>query len=654
MVREIKTTLALDGEKKFKEAMADAAREMRVIKADLKAVSAEFSATDDAQKYYAQRTELLNQKIKQQTEIVNALDRAVKDSAAKYGKAAEETDGYRIKLSNATAELFKMRREAEDAARELEELGRDSDKIGRQIENGIGDAAEEVSESLDGMFAKVARDVNALKGNIAIQTTMDVGNMVIDGINAVTDFVNENTELNRQLSIAKHNVEKYDFSWQDALSLMYRASAITGNMDGAMEAISNLVGAGYKTEDLLASTVDALLGVFLTTGGSLSFESLAEDFRASVVSRVPTGTYSEVLEEVLEGIAIEEVEKALKGAKDSEEAIQIALSYLTRGGMQTETRTYEERNKELIEAQIKNQELAVAWAELADEITPIVTKITEAMIGVVNTLSDFVAWAKGIEWPEDLQLPENMTVGQGWNEIKAAKENGVTTLEMLNLLQLPEETEKVGIEKWAEKFLEWRKKVFDSVSDFNRNMDEKILNWFLPDAGAEELESQWAIQGEQDAQTYWDSFGAAFESSEYADVYRNAFEQLGVDTSTTEAEEAGAETGQAVVDGMESAAESADIAGQNISTALGNGIAAAAPGALQNAMDLVSQMNDVLGMVAVPWYMLPTQFQIPTPQGGGGSVPVGIDIDGQRVGEVLYDSISRAGGRAVMNTMLVK
>ena len=612
MVREIKTTLALDGEKKFKEAMADAAREMRVIKADLKAVSAEFSATDDAQKYYAKRTELLNQKIKQQTEIVNALDRAVKESAAKYGKAAKETDGYRIKLSNATAELFKMRREAEDAARELEELGRDSDKIGRQIENGIGDAAEEVSESLDGMFAKVASDVNALKGNIAIQTTMDVANMVIDGINAVTDFVNENTELNRQLSIARHNVEKYDFSWKDALSLMYRASAITGNMDGAMEAISNLVGAGYKTEDLLASTVDALLGVFLTTGGSLSFESLAEDFRASVVSRVPTGTYSEVLEEVLEGIAIEEVEKALKGAKDSEEAIQIALSYLTRGGMQTETRTYEERNKELIEAQIKNQELAVAWAELANELTPIVTEITETMIGVVNTLTDFVAWAKDkigmyVNWVLEDTIP-------GYGLATDAFDFGKTLF-----------TGGFG----------------DIIQIFK-------------EAGAEELESQWAIQGEKDAQAYWDSFGTAFESSEYADVYRNAFEQLGVDTSTTEAEEAGAETGQDVVDGMESATESADIAGQNISTALGNGIAAAAPGALQNAMDLVSQMNDVLGMVAVPWYMSPTQFQIPTPQGGGGSVPVGIDIDGQRVGEVLYDSISRAGGRAVMNTMLVK
>lgn len=611
MVREIKTTLALDGERKFKEAMADAAREMRVIKADLKAVSAEFSATDDAQKYYAERTELLNRKVRQQTEIVDALSRAVNDSAAKYGDAAKETDGYRIKLSNATAELFKMRREAEDAARELEELGRDSDKIGRQIENGIGDAAEEVSESLDGMFAKVASDVNALKGNVAFQTTMDVGSVVLDGINAVTDFVNENTELNRQLSIARHNVEKYDFSWQDALSLMYRASAITGNMDGAMEAISNLVGAGYKTEDLLASTVDALLGVFLTTGGSLSFESLAEDFRASVVSRVPTGTYSEVLEEVLEGIAIEEVEKALKGAKDSEEAIQIALSYLTRGGMQDETRSYEDRYSEQIEAQIKNQQLAVAWAELANELTPIVSGIIDKTKTLVEGLTEVARILKGADFAKE-------ELKKDYPEFGEALEGGQ----------------------------------FDSFKGTFKYIWDQLFG--SGNAGAEELESQWAIQGEQDAQTYWDSFGAAFESSEYADVYRNAFEQLGVDTSTTEAEEAGAETGQAVVDGMENATESADIAGKNISTALGNGIAAAAPGALQNAMDLVNQMNDVLGMVAVPWYMSPTQFQISTPQGGGGSVPVGIDIDGQRVGEVLYDSISRAGGRAVMNTMLMK
>ena len=128
MVREIKTTLALDGEKAFNAALREAEREMRVMNAELKAMAAEYRATDDAQKYFTERNETLGRKIKQQEEIVESLSRAVKESADKFGEAGVTTDGYRIKLSNATAKLFDMRREAEAAARELEDLGRDSEK----------------------------------------------------------------------------------------------------------------------------------------------------------------------------------------------------------------------------------------------------------------------------------------------------------------------------------------------------------------------------------------------------------------------------------------------------------------------------------------------------------------------------------------------
>lgn len=394
MVREIKTTLALDGEKAFNAALREAEREMRVMNADLKAMAAEYRATDDATKYFAERNETLGRKIKQQEEIVNSLSRAVKESADKFGEAGATTDGYRIKLSNATAKLFDMRREAEEAARELEDLGRDSQKVGTQLERGIGDAAEEVEEKLDGMFAKVSSDVNALKGSVAFQTTMDVGEFVMDGIGSVVDFVNENTELNRMISIAKHNIEQYDFNWEEARGLIVRAAAVTGNQEGAFEAISNLVAAGFDTEELMTSAVDALLGAYLKTGGALSFESLAEDFRASVVSRTPTGTYAEVIEEVLQGVLVEDVQKALEGAESTADAIEIALSVLTKGGLQTKTKTYEEANAELIAQQVKQQELSLAWAALAEELAPVVTELTNALTSVVNGTTDAVAYIK--------------------------------------------------------------------------------------------------------------------------------------------------------------------------------------------------------------------------------------------------------------------
>ena len=120
---EIKTTLAVDGEKEFKAAMDDANRSMRVWDADLRAVQAEFKATGDQERYLAEKTDLLSSKVKQQESIVEALNNAVKEASKKYGEAAKETDEYRIKLSNATAKMFDLRRESEQANKELEELG---------------------------------------------------------------------------------------------------------------------------------------------------------------------------------------------------------------------------------------------------------------------------------------------------------------------------------------------------------------------------------------------------------------------------------------------------------------------------------------------------------------------------------------------------
>lgn len=392
MVREIKTTLAVDGEKAFAAALRDAQREMSVMNADLKAMAAEYRATDDAQKYFTDKSEVLGRKIKQQEEIVEALAKAVKDAAEKYGDAGAKTDSYRIKLSNATAKLFDMRREAETTAKELEDLGRDSEKVGRQLERGIGEAAEEVEEQLDGMFAKMTGDMETLKNNAVFQTTMDVGGFVIDGINSIMDFVNENTELNRMLSVARHNIEAYDFDWEEVRGLIVRASAITGNQEDALEAVSNLAAAGFDSEELMYSAMDALLGAYLKTGGSLSLASLAEDFRASVVSGAPTGTYAEVIEEVLQGVLVDDVKKALEDADTMEERLEIALGVLTKGGLQTKTKSYEEANAELIEQQVKQQELALKWAELAESLTPIVSTVTDLMTGAVGFAIDAIEW----------------------------------------------------------------------------------------------------------------------------------------------------------------------------------------------------------------------------------------------------------------------
>lgn len=590
MVREIKTTLAVDGEKAFAAALRDAQREMSVMNADLKAMAAEYRATDDAQKYFADKSETLGRKIKQQEEIVEALAKAVKDAAEKYGDAGAKTDSYRIKLSNATAKLFDMRREAETTAKELEDLGRDSEKVGRQLERGIGEAAEEVEEQLDGMFAKMTGDMETLKNNAVFQTTMDVGGFVIDGINSIMDFVNENTELNRMLSVAKHNIEAYDFNWEEVRGLIVRASAITGNQEDALEAVSNLAAAGFDSEELMYSAMDALLGAYLKTGGSLSLASLAEDFRASVVSGAPTGTYAEVIEEVLQGVLVDDVKKALEDADTMEERLEIALGVLTKGGLQTKTKSYEEANAELIEQQVKQQELALKWAELAEQASPIVTKYTELMMWVADQLTSMVSnVASNIEQLEAIFAnPSETILNTEWNRENARQEQ-------------PE-------------FME----ALDSgqLDTFGGTLKYFWENLF-PGAGAEAA----TTEGEETANNFLDGFISKAMESEYAEAYLNA---LGIDYAPVLTD--------------------AETAGKNVSVNLANGISLQASTVIQAVSDIVDAINAQWSRIGSPSLGI----------GGIGGAGATLNIDGQTAGRLLYDGISEAGGRAVMTKMLVE
>jgi len=97
--REIKTTLALDGEKEFKKGLEDAQRQMRVLASESKAVTSAFGANQKSVEALTAKNRVLTQQIDQQEEIVKALKRAVKESAQMYGEADAKTDAWRIKLN---------------------------------------------------------------------------------------------------------------------------------------------------------------------------------------------------------------------------------------------------------------------------------------------------------------------------------------------------------------------------------------------------------------------------------------------------------------------------------------------------------------------------------------------------------------------------
>lgn len=111
MPREIKTTLAVDGEQAFKRAINEANTSMKNLGTQLTLASAQFQKDGDAIKLMETRSKALNGQIGQQKEIVKALEKAVEDSTKAYGANSEKTEKWEAELNRAKAKLVNLQNE---------------------------------------------------------------------------------------------------------------------------------------------------------------------------------------------------------------------------------------------------------------------------------------------------------------------------------------------------------------------------------------------------------------------------------------------------------------------------------------------------------------------------------------------------------------
>lgn len=590
-VREIKTTLALDGEKQFDAAIKEASRSLRVMDADLKAISAEFKATGNEQLYFTQRSETLHNEIRQQEQIVEALAKAVKESADAYGDASAKTDGYRIKLSNATAKLYDMRREAETTDQQLEELGRDSQKIGRQIENGIGDAAEDTSRKLDDMISKITEDIGSIRGSATFSVFSDISGGIMDTVQGLDSFAEGTREYRRSLSYLEQNAQTFDMEFESLKEQLFEIASLTGEVDSSVEGLSNLMAAGLDIDEV-AVAVDLLAGAVIRFPDTLKFESLADGLQETLATGEATGAYAELLERL--GVNLEEFNQALADAEDAEEKQQIALAYLTKNGLATAYESYKANNEELLKAEEATLRWNDAMAELGGHIDEYLAPVKLAIAEIVGDFNTLIE--KGAE------AAYGMTDEEFWTE--TAMKTG--TVHNTNV-EAPGFVESL------------------------QNIGSGIMNWLVPSAGAEEIPPEWGEYGA-------DAFGA------YEDGLTTAAENS---TAATDAVDL-------VVETLDSGQDAAETAGENVSISLANGIALMAPQAIDNAVDMVEQINAVLNQIAVPSLSWGGMNINGFSTGGSISLTGDLNIDSQKAGTYLASSVSSAQGRKVNTTMLVK
>lgn len=617
--REIRTTLALDGENEYKKALSEAQRGLRVLGSELKLASAEFETNGDKQAFLTAKSQTLRSEIAQQEEIVKSLEGAVKDAGEKYGETAKATDDYQIKLNSAKATLEKMRRELDATDREAQDLGRDSVRVGRQLEDGIGDGADQAKESLESMAAQMKQSLEEIKSSSFVTGAGSAWNMAQGVYQGLSELEESSREYNRTLAIFKQNVEDDGFDYEWAKGKADEVASITGSIESALSGVRALTQTGWNSDEI-TEAINNIVGACLKYDGT-TFDGLAQSIQETISKGEATGQFAKVIESM--GYDVNEFNEAMKNAETPTGKLQVALAYLTANGLVETKKSFEQNNKQLIEAQSASNRLKEAWAGLGEKAgivsTPIKNNLAAALEEVNALLGEITEkgfWKTFMEHGNDRPIK--------WDESSwLSPENWLTFEDVSNYLQ---ELFGTGAETAINE-------ATSGLQDQMILLEEQILAAYASGNGqlAQEL-----IQQKQEL------------LKQSAEAAQAALDGVGDSLET----------------GGDTAAGDAKTVGENLSTGIGNGITEKESVALAAAQTTVHNVAAVFGqlnsMVFSPTVAIGSPFtrglyDLPTPSGGSTkgadkagaqSLAVSVNVDGKAMAKAFFPHIDTLQGTA--------
>lgn len=641
-VREIKTSIALDGEQAFKQALADASRNLRVMDADLKAAATEFKVTGDAQQYYTEKSRNLKEQIAQQEQVVDMLVNAVRKSAAAFGESDAKTDGWRIKLSNATAKLMTMKKSLQDTDKEAEEFGRDSKRVGKQIEDGIGDGAEEANKNVKDLIENLQQDIGSIKGSVGFQIATSVTQNIIGAVQGVTDFVQSNQEYRRAMAQFEQAALKGNHDVEAMKSLVKSIGAVTGDFDSARETVIALMQTGM-TGEWMNNATDIFKVINMLYGDAINMTTLAQDFQKTVAKGKADGQVIDLIER--ESLSEDAFNKLMEDAGTTEAKSIAALTYLTPKGYKPLLEEYNEKTKNIQAAAKAQMELADAWADVAETLEPLTTSITMLLTKVVEGLGAAVRLLMGDVkgYAEELGMTEEefrlettkKTGNAGWqNDGKTFRFDEVGDALKNIAIGIFGGGESTGAKDAGEAAgQEYATALADAASSALLD-DESLQN------AIDLLTSGWTLGGEDEAANRLEQLGLTAEQKQQV---IDEMGKLGMDMSDS--------LDTSLTDGMNTAGANAAVAGQNVGISAQNGLSKGFAAAYITTVDWVNRINAAAaslgsGLGAVPTYGLSNGGYFGGALGRNRlSVTIPLNINGREVARATASDISAIQGQ---------
>ena len=178
LANDIKQRIVLDGEQEYNRALAEARRNLKTLRSELKAETAELGANATAQQKNEAKVKSLQKQIKEQEKVVKTYQEALAEVREKYADNEDAIAKWEQKLNDARTTLANMKNSLEDTGKGMEKIG-DSAQLSVIAANSLADSLGKVADAGSMISSALEEAFKGIVGRIK-DTITEVWESVID------------------------------------------------------------------------------------------------------------------------------------------------------------------------------------------------------------------------------------------------------------------------------------------------------------------------------------------------------------------------------------------------------------------------------------------------------------------------------------------
>lgn len=373
MAQKVKgITVEIDGNvqplnKRLKEVTDTAKKldsELRVIDRLLKLDPSNTTLLTQKQKLLADS--IANTRIK-----LKELTTAQEQAKAQLERGEIGADQYRalerdvIRAQNSLKYFESQAKQVDEA---LEQAENESKQTGKAFDE-MGDAAQKSGKDMK-TLSTGGVVLGTMLGNLASRLIEWAGSAAT----FLTDAVEETKEFRSDLSKLEQNAKAAGTGIGDVTDDLEYFVAITDETDSSVEALSNLLKAGF-TGETLTDAVNNLSGAVVAFPDTLKIESLADSLQETLATGEATGQYGELLERL--GVNLDDFNAGLQKCTTSAEKQKYAVDILAKNGMADLNAQYKEANADLIAYSTAQTRYTETLSKVGAAMQPVMTAFTD-------------------------------------------------------------------------------------------------------------------------------------------------------------------------------------------------------------------------------------------------------------------------------------